>query len=620
MSEVKIVVRDAEEDRSGTVHGSVADWFVAALSADPVSISELDAAIDRFALKSPDRGHMAHFRQGLDLEPYDAGLVVIDLAARLVAIDSTYSSPGLKGTIQRHDIDSDSTVMLNYRLSDEWRFVHDPFSWEGTADVRRRQRADQPDVDPREIFYGEPMLRFIIEGCLKEFARRNEIAEQVRKEWVERERKRILEAEGRKEDAPDPQMMSMRELAGLDEDDPEHIDAHVYYKTIRDIHADWLMTACPELNDEIPRTVLLREHSRLSEDMSDRESQWTILNKCPPGISPESHAFRFGGFNTAEIVLYYDYVREVAWACWHELRAMPQNEWEALECGKSDRAAFVVDELFRLRDVGKKWLQAPWEDDPSRTPHSMINMERRRLPNSGVFHPIDPDCSFCEELSNLSGIGFWHLDGCNMDDLFAFAYHHETIESWEQEQAEWRELDAQIRQQGELAKQLGLPPEFSEPPAHFSDVWRLKVETSEGEIPIGYRLRKVGHEVVAAIVKLRAAAKHDSGFSIDSAIESLRIAWGLLNQSCAACGKQELSPAIDANVNQLLFAAEKLAADLERYVETETDDAAVRGEAPDSRWGKILNPLEELSRRLKVFSDPVQETPDGGWYADDVPF
>ena len=41
MSEVKLVIRDANEDRSGTVRGSVAEWFIAALSADPVSLTEM---------------------------------------------------------------------------------------------------------------------------------------------------------------------------------------------------------------------------------------------------------------------------------------------------------------------------------------------------------------------------------------------------------------------------------------------------------------------------------------------------------------------------------------------------------------------------------------------------
>ena len=82
MSEVKLVIRDANEDRSGTVHGAVAEWFIAALSADPVSIAELDAAVDRFALESPAQGHFPHFVHRLDAKPWDAGLVVIDLQHR----------------------------------------------------------------------------------------------------------------------------------------------------------------------------------------------------------------------------------------------------------------------------------------------------------------------------------------------------------------------------------------------------------------------------------------------------------------------------------------------------------------------------------------------------------
>ena len=40
MSEVKLVLRDASRDLSGTIHGSVASAAVAALSARPVTIEE----------------------------------------------------------------------------------------------------------------------------------------------------------------------------------------------------------------------------------------------------------------------------------------------------------------------------------------------------------------------------------------------------------------------------------------------------------------------------------------------------------------------------------------------------------------------------------------------------
>ena len=98
MSEVKLVLRDASRDLSGTIHGNVADAAVAALSAGPVTIEELEVAIERFQRPysgsgASGRGFFGWFGEQLDDEPYDAGLVVIDLAARLVVVDSTYSSP-----------------------------------------------------------------------------------------------------------------------------------------------------------------------------------------------------------------------------------------------------------------------------------------------------------------------------------------------------------------------------------------------------------------------------------------------------------------------------------------------------------------------------------------------
>src|SRR5437588_7150518 len=91
MSEVRLVVREAERDWSGTIHGSCADRAVAALSADPVTLDELEASVTRFA--RPERRFFSNLSPGLCEEPFDAGLVIIDLVARLVIVDSTYSSP-----------------------------------------------------------------------------------------------------------------------------------------------------------------------------------------------------------------------------------------------------------------------------------------------------------------------------------------------------------------------------------------------------------------------------------------------------------------------------------------------------------------------------------------------
>ena len=628
MSEVRLVIRDANEDRSGTVHGSVADWFAAALSADPVSIAELDAAIDRYALQSPERGHLTHFRHDLNTEPWDAGLVVIDLAARLVMIDSTYSSPGHNGSIQRHNIESveGGTVSLSYRLADDWLFLRDSFSWKGTAEVRRRQRAEQPACDLREIFYGPPMLRSIINGCRRQFAGRDEIAARVHQEWIES--RRHWNERYATEPQPDPETLSMHELARV-EDPTADLEHRIYYDTIRDIHADWLMTPCAELGGRLPRTVMLQDRDRLSGDMSDREHHWSILGRCPPGISPESHAFQFGGFNTNEIVMYYDYVREVAWSCWDHLRTLSDAERAELETSRSTLEAFVNNEIKRLRKVGEQWLSSPWDEDPMRTPQGIINLERRRQPNGGQFHPIDPDCPCCQALAEMPGIGFWHMDGCNMDDLFAFAYYHDTIESWESDQADYQEFSRQIDQQHDLAKEWCLPSQYSKPSPDVDRIWRLVVKTEGGEIPLGHRLNNVAHGTVSLIVQLRIDGELDTNFVIEQYEKNLQHRYVQLKCACEKSAEYELSSDVETSVACFLDAVDELTSDLERYLdqlfdhESSDDDseAGFRHQTPqDFRWRKLFHKGRELRYLLQSFVNIQKEESCGDWHADDLPF
>ena len=48
MSELTLTIRDAKRSVCGHVHGSVVDNLVAALSADPETIEELQVAVLRF--------------------------------------------------------------------------------------------------------------------------------------------------------------------------------------------------------------------------------------------------------------------------------------------------------------------------------------------------------------------------------------------------------------------------------------------------------------------------------------------------------------------------------------------------------------------------------------------
>jgi hypothetical protein len=83
MSEVQVCIRDARRDIESTWHGSMVDGTIAALSAEPETIEELDQALARFV--RPGAGSFFRgFHAGTNDQPYDAGLVIIDLAARLV--------------------------------------------------------------------------------------------------------------------------------------------------------------------------------------------------------------------------------------------------------------------------------------------------------------------------------------------------------------------------------------------------------------------------------------------------------------------------------------------------------------------------------------------------------
>ncbi len=140
MSCVRLIVRDAGSDLSGTCHGAEADRVVAALSAEPETIAELEAALERF--QKPHEYRLFNcFSRGIDDEPWDAGLVIVDLAARLVVCESTYSSPYRHGHVDYHNGNCATEICLQYHLSDDWKFRHDPIAWEAEAEHRRLQRA-----------------------------------------------------------------------------------------------------------------------------------------------------------------------------------------------------------------------------------------------------------------------------------------------------------------------------------------------------------------------------------------------------------------------------------------------------------------------------------------------
>src|SRR5262249_32591174 len=141
------------------------------------------AAMGRFEKRKEKRRFLAALRPGSNDEPYDAGLFVIDLIARLVVSDSTYDHADREGQIAYHDGDRSTDVSIDYHLPDVWLLLPEREAGRGWAADRRMERAAPPPRDHRLVIYGRPMLEHMARGVFAAFARREEHADQERARW-----------------------------------------------------------------------------------------------------------------------------------------------------------------------------------------------------------------------------------------------------------------------------------------------------------------------------------------------------------------------------------------------------------------------------------------------------
>jgi hypothetical protein len=502
MSEVKLNLIDSQQVLHGTIHGSVADSCVAALSAEPETIGELSAALARYIKPVNDCQPFATFRSSthsrlstkpgislgslaLDTDKWDAGIVIIDLTARIVACESTYSQPSLEGEVHYHDGTQATDVSVPYRLPDDWLFVNSMEAYQWSRERRAERRLAQTPLDARQVLYGAPLLNFIIDECRMikvpesyasnngsdrgEHASTRITAGPTEDSSRESTDESTLGSSAPATDGNSPAASNSIEAscqattsssASLDASEEA---AEALSKEISAIHARWLMTPREDLGGQSPRDVLLAKQDLIDFDLHTRSLQWSFLNEGPPCLSPDSFAYRYAGFGTHEWVIYYDLVRELLWTA--------PTLWSAPTCRSLARTDLSLQAsletkrpqdnyplsaqareslLSQLEKLKSDWLDQPQPDYSGRIPAILIDNERRRLPIA--LRPrdmiIDDDCPMCQmfgdETSPLGmGVGFWHLDGCNMDEDFAFS-HFRTREEWE----------AENRQRAEFSKEF----------------------------------------------------------------------------------------------------------------------------------------------------------------------
>jgi len=369
MSYVKINITDREKTISGEVHGGTGDALVAALSAEPETVAELGHALSRFSNPHGEESPFARFSQHEDYESYDAGILIIDLAARVIACESTYCSPLKQGEVRYHNGHHSTDIPVRYRLPDDWIIVSSIPEYEGVSRRRREERLAVEPFDAREILYGRELVEFLV-----------------------------------------------REISAAQNRTDENL--------FGDIHERWLMTEREDLRGRSPREVLFEKRDLVDDDLFSRELQWSFSGACPPFLSTESHAYRYAGFGTHEWVIYYELVRFLL---------------EEIDGGNHS-----VEDLEQAKN---DWLDAPDSESHGRTPAQIIERERRRIPPamSAEEALIDHDCPVCRMMSeDFETPMFWHLDGCNMDERFAFSFYR-TREEYEAERREWEERSAEYQ-------------------------------------------------------------------------------------------------------------------------------------------------------------------------------
>ncbi len=381
VNEVAVTIIDADHAAHDAMPTGMADVVLASLTAEPETLEELESSIGRFDRLIARNSFLKHLNIGVNETPWDAGVIIIDLPARLIiaATEPALYDPADHGfALYRPDPPPDwseaseeELVWLPYHLSKDWLLVKSLDNWRAVAENRRCERKTNPPYDARSILFNK-VYEFIAIKC--------EVARS----------------------------------AGMD--DP-----------IAAIHEEWLLTPREDLRGNTPREVLLAKLDFVDWDLESRSRQWSFTGQCPAPLKTNSIAYATSGFGTHSNVVYYDMLRFLLRECWERMKADP--------------LAMTSDLTAQLERLRQEWMKE--SGDYSHSHEYILEQERLRIPVTASAHEalIDPDCEMCQFAADPQyGPTFWHLDGSHMDleDNWVFSFHH-SRESWEAERRKWEE-------------------------------------------------------------------------------------------------------------------------------------------------------------------------------------
>jgi hypothetical protein len=438
------LVADESQTLAGVIDQEDAWLLLAALSADPESLEEVEAAIAHYRTEAGcgaamgGKGELGLETLGMQIQtarvdPSGCDLA-IDLPGRTVVVSRLWvqscgesvQRPGSTKTRDRIDdglkmlragavlvdrMGQDRPVRLPYHIDPRWELRIGGNDWDRTVLQRRALAAQDPIASFRRILYGSAMRQFLAEELWNLTTSRQESSRDTM---------------GGSHDAAD--------LLGGPQGKEEAISL---------IHQKWLLRRREDLGCRSPRQVMTETIGAVDAMMEDRQIVWSATSRQPASVPRASRAFREALFGSNEWILYYDLVRcllELGWQ-WIEgsLEELEQQGRSTQQPPSSTRLEVEPKTLEGLA----RWmeqLQRCWMEDPQphlldRSPREVIERERRRLPDAV---PVDHqawfscDCPMCQWMKEENAITFWRMDECHMEDAYAF-----QVDAWSsQEEAE----------------------------------------------------------------------------------------------------------------------------------------------------------------------------------------
>jgi len=367
MLKTMLSLRDAERTVHAEVHDGLADIAVAALSAEPTTIEEWHAATVRFVERRVADFMLDQCRAGLAERKVGEGHRVIDMTAKLVVLDTSIGEIPRVGTVQACDETGTLEHWLPYRIADDWQMLATPEGWQQRATVRRAQLEGSWCVDHRKVLYGE-------------------LPRWLAGQW--------------------PQQASTLE------------------EPAQQLQESWLLSARGDLRGRSPRQILLGHQAYVDGDVQDQGQNWNIAGRCPPGLAPDAHAFRYGGFGTHEIILYHEMTLHLLLEC-------ERREHHGM-CGD------LAKETRHLEQLQQEWLHQPHQGLYDQSPAAVIARERARLPAVVPKEHVGEhdDCPICRMMRDSDQPMIWQLDHFALNHCFATSFYP-TREQWQTAQEQW---------------------------------------------------------------------------------------------------------------------------------------------------------------------------------------